>query len=175
MAHVHSHLFRLLDQWTLSRDDLIIGCCQAITGWYRDMGAQAVATNYYGFDVRSIDPLTPRSAFRSEFGLTDETPAVGMLAYMYPSHLRAYREIGIKGHEVFIDAAPLLVTRVPGVQIFVVGDEMIGTGGYRHSLETRAAALGLARESPFYRTSQRRCHRACRAGYRRQPISLRGS
>jgi len=149
MAHVHSRLYRLLDQRTLSRDDLIIGCCQAITDWYRDMGARSVATNYYGFDVRALDPLTPRSAFRREFGLTDDTPAVGMLAYMYPSRLRSYREIGIKGHEVFLDAAPLLVEQVPDVQIFVIGDEITETRRYRHSLEARAAALGLGQNVRF--------------------------
>ena len=118
-----SRPYRLLDQWTLSRDDLTIGSCQAIADHYRAMGARSVAVSYYGFDVHHLDPLTPGSAFRREFGLADDIPTVGMLAHMYPTQLRAFQAIGVKGHEVFLDSAALLLKRIPGIQIFVIGDE----------------------------------------------------
>jgi glycosyltransferase involved in cell wall biosynthesis len=62
---------------------------------------------------------------------------------MYPTRLRAFRDIGVKGHEVFLEAAPLILQQVPDAQIFVVGDEFMGDGTYRRSLEDRAAALGV--------------------------------
>jgi glycosyltransferase involved in cell wall biosynthesis len=144
MVHLHSRPFRLLDRWTLSRDDLIIGSCQAIADRYRAMGARSVAVSYYGFDVHDLDPLTSGSAFRREFGLAEGIPAVGMLAHMYPTRLTAFQEIGVKGHEVFLDAAAILLRRVPEVQIFVIGDELVGTGEYRRRLQARTADLGIS-------------------------------
>jgi glycosyltransferase involved in cell wall biosynthesis len=112
-VHLHSPLLRWLDQATLSRDDVVIGSCQAIANQYRAMGARTVAVSYYGCDVRKIDPRTTGEAFRREFGLADGTPTVGMVAHMYPSRMRAFRGTGVKGHEVFLDAAPLILRRSP--------------------------------------------------------------
>jgi len=139
---LHIPVLRWLDRWTLRRDDVVIGSCQAIADRYRAMGARSVAVSYYGCDVHAIDPSTPAAAFRREFGLADGTPAIGMVAHMYRSRLRAFRDVGVKGHEVFIDAASLIQARVPGAAIFVVGDELAGDRGYRRELEARAAARG---------------------------------
>ena len=142
-VHLHSPLLRWLDQATLSRDDVVIGSCQAIASQYRAMGARTVAVSYYGCDVRKVDPRTTGEAFRREFGLADGTPTVGMVAHMYPSRMRAFRGTGVKGHEVFLDAAPLILQRSPDARLFVVGDELAGGGGYRRKLEARATDLGL--------------------------------
>src|ERR1700722_6520288 len=147
--HLHSRIYRLLDRWTLSRDDLTIGSCQAIADHYRAMGARSVAVSYYGFDVRRLDPHTSGTAFRREFGLTDDVPTVGMLAHMYPTRLRDFQAVGFKGHEVFLDSAALLVKRLPGIQVFVIGDDFPVAAGYRRKLEARAAELGIARNVHF--------------------------
>ena len=140
-AHLHSPSLRWIDQMTLSRDDLVIGSCKAIAERYSAMGARSVALSYYGCDVRRIDPLTSGSAFRREFGLADGAPTVGIVAHMYPTRLRAFREVGVKGHEVFLAAAPMILEQVPGTHLFVVGDELVGTGQYRRKLEATAARL----------------------------------
>lgn len=143
-VHLRIPLLRWLDLWTLRRDDVVIGSCRAIADRYRAMGARSAEVSYYGCDVHAIDPSASGAAFRREFGLADGTPAIGMIAHMYRSSLRAFRDVGVKGHEVFIDAAPLIQARVPGAAIFVVGDELSGNGGYRRELEARAAARGAA-------------------------------
>lgn len=148
-VHLRSRPFRLLDRWTLSRDDLIIGSCQSIADYYEAEGARSVAVSYYGFDVHQLDPHTSGSAFRREFELADDIPTVGMLAHMYPTRIRAFREIGVKGHEVFLDSAALLLKRVPGVQIFVIGNDSFTMGAYRRKLEARAAELGIAQDVHF--------------------------
>jgi glycosyltransferase involved in cell wall biosynthesis len=142
-VHLRSPVLRWLDVATLRADDLLIGSCQAIAAEYRAMGARRVAVSYYGCDVHRLDPATPAAAFRRQFGLADGTPAVGMIAHMYPTRLRAFRGTGVKGHEVFLAAAPQILARVPDARLFVVGDELAGDGGYRRALEARAAALGL--------------------------------
>jgi len=139
-VHLHSPLLRWLDQATLSRDDVVIGSCQAIANQYRAMGARTVAVSYYGCDVRKIDPRTTGEAFRREFGLADGTPTVGMVAHMYPSRMRAFRGTGVKGHEVFLDAAPLILRRSPDARLFVVGDELAGGGNSKHEPATLGSA-----------------------------------
>jgi glycosyltransferase involved in cell wall biosynthesis len=148
-VHLRSPLLRWLDVATLAADDLVIGSCQAIAEQYRAMGARRVAVSYYGCDVHRLDPATSGAAFRREFGLAETTPTVGMLAHLYPTRLRAFQAAGVKGHEVFLDAAPLILARVPDARLFVVGDELTGDGGYRRGLEARAAALGLAGRVTF--------------------------
>lgn len=142
-VHLRSRVVRWMDQVTLQRDDVVLGSCQAIADEYVRMGARSTEVSYYGCDVHRIDPFIPGDTFRREFGLARSTPTVGMVAYMYPYRLRAFREYGVKGHEVFIDAAPEILRRIPSAHLFVVGDELIGNGDYRRSLEARARRLGL--------------------------------
>jgi len=144
MPQLNRPVLRWLDRRTLRRDDLLIGSCQAIAEVYRAMGARAVAVSYYGCDVHRLDPHASGAGFRHEFGLAEGTPTAGMVAYMYRSGLRGFREIGVKGHEVFLDACPLILEQVPGAQLFVVGDSLQGDESYRRDLEARAAALQVA-------------------------------
>jgi glycosyltransferase involved in cell wall biosynthesis len=141
---LHTPRLQWLDRRTLFRDDLVMGSCKVIADQYLALGARSVAVSYYGCDVRRLDPLTSGAAFRGEFGLSNAVPTVGMVAHMYPSRLHDFQDMGVKGHEVFLDAAPLILQKVPGAHLFVVGDEMIGEGNYRRGLESRAIALGLA-------------------------------
>jgi glycosyltransferase involved in cell wall biosynthesis len=151
-VHLHVPVLRWLDRCTLRRDDVVIGSCRAIADRYRAMGARSVAVSYYGCDVHGIDPLTSGASFRGEFGLAEGTPAIGMVAHMYRSGLRAFRDIGVKGHEVFIDAASLIQARIPGAALFVIGDELTGDGSYRRELEARAAARGAVVRFTGHRT-----------------------
>jgi glycosyltransferase involved in cell wall biosynthesis len=137
-----------LDRRTLFRDDLVMGSCNAIADQYLALGARSVAVSYYGCDVRRLDPLTTGAAFRAEFGL-GAVPTVGMVAHMYSSRLHDLKDMGIKGHEVFLDAAPLILQEVPGAHLFVVGDELAGDGRYRRSLKSRATARGLGGQVHF--------------------------
>jgi len=146
---LHNPRLRWLDRRTLFRDDVVIGSCQVIAEQYRALGARSVAVSYYGCDVRRLDPLTSGAAFRREFGLTSAAPTVGMVAHMYSSRLHDFHDVGIKGHEVFLDAAPLILQKAPGAHLFVVGDELAGDGDYRRGLEARAVARGLAGQVHF--------------------------
>lgn len=134
----------LLDRISLCRDDLVIGSCEAIAEKYRAMRARSVAVSYYGCDVHRLDPATSPEPFRREFGLGLDTPTVGMVGYMYPSRFRDFQQIGVKGHEVFIDAVPTILQAHPAARFFIVGDEFAGDGEYRRGLEARAATLGVA-------------------------------
>ncbi|WP_200210538.1 glycosyltransferase [Micromonospora coerulea] len=141
--HLRSPILRRIDLATLSRADVLIGSCTAFAERYRRYGARRVAVSHYGCDVHRLDPATPGDAFRAEFGLAGDTPTVGMVAHMYPTRMRAFRDIGVKGHEVLLDAVPMLLARVPAAHVFVVGDEFVGNGDYRRALQERAVRLGI--------------------------------
>jgi glycosyltransferase involved in cell wall biosynthesis len=141
---LHNPRLQWLDRRTLFRDDVVIGSCKVIADQYRALGARSVAVSYYGCDVHRLDPLTPGDTFRGEFGLTSAAPTVGMVAHMYSSRLHSFQDAGIKGHEVFLAAAPLILRKLPDAHLFIVGDELAGDGGYRRELEARAITLGLA-------------------------------
>jgi glycosyltransferase involved in cell wall biosynthesis len=149
MVRLHHPALRWLDARTLFRDDLVIGSCKAIADQYLAMGARSVAVSYYGCDVHRFDPHASGAAFRREFGLVDDTPTVGMVAHMYQSRLPAFQDIGVKGHEVFLDAVPEILRQVPGCQLFVIGDSLVGSKGYRRRLEARADALGVSESVHF--------------------------
>jgi glycosyltransferase involved in cell wall biosynthesis len=143
VLHLHSPLLRWADRLTLFRDDIVVGSCEAIADQYRAMGARSVAVSYYGCDVHRFDPLLPPAAFRREFGLADSTPTVGIVGRLCPTGMRGFQEVGFKGHEVFLDAVPLILSEMPGAHFFVVGDDHARTGAYRRDLAARAAALGV--------------------------------
>jgi glycosyltransferase involved in cell wall biosynthesis len=144
VSHLRSPVLRRIDLATLPGVDVLIGSCQAFAERYRQLGARSVAVSHYGCDVHRWDPAASGAGFRSEFGLDPATPTVGMVAHLYPTRLRAFRDIGVKGHEVLIDAVPRLLARVPAAHVFVVGDEFAGDGGYRRALQERTARLGVA-------------------------------
>jgi glycosyltransferase involved in cell wall biosynthesis len=64
---------------------------------------------------------------------------------MYPTRLARYQDIGVKGHEVFIDAASLIAARRPEVRFVIIGDEFVGNGEYRTRLEVRSERSNLSR------------------------------
>lgn len=148
-VHLDSRLLYSLDRATLWIDDVVIGSCSYIAERYAEIGAKHVAVSYYGCDVHRIDPLISGNKFREEFGVTPDAPTIGMVAYMYPSNIPKYRDIGMKGHEVFIDAASVLKDKYPAARFFVVGDDLWGIGAYRRQLEERATRLGLGDRMHF--------------------------
>jgi glycosyltransferase involved in cell wall biosynthesis len=149
MTCLYPSAVRWLDKRTVFRDHLILGTCRAIADEYRALGARSVAVSYYGCDVRQFDPHTSGAAFRREFGVPGGVPAIGIVAYLYRCRLPGFEHIGLKGHEVFLDAARLILEQIPDAQLFVIGDSLVDSGEYRHELQKRATALGIERSVHF--------------------------
>lgn len=141
VVHLASPALRAIDVATMRRDDLLLASCTAFEQTYRALGAPRTALSFYGCRTDHLDPDSPAAPFREEQSLPDSAVAVGMVAHMYPSRLKAFQGTGIKGHETFIDAARLVATRSPNVRFFIVGDEFFGGGAYRRALEDRAEDL----------------------------------
>ncbi|MEA2754542.1 MAG: hypothetical protein QOJ54_831, partial [Aliidongia sp.] len=75
------------------------------------------------------DPVA-RSRQRSAWGVTDAAPLIGMAARFDP----------MKGHEVFLAAASLLLRRRPAARFVLIGD---GSPSYAESLHIKARQFGL--------------------------------
>ncbi|WP_240474220.1 glycosyltransferase family 4 protein [Intrasporangium chromatireducens] len=65
---------------------------------------------------------------------------------MYPTRAKSFQEVGVKGHETFIDAAALARTKNEHLRFFIVGDEFVGDGSYRRALQRRAENRGVSIE-----------------------------
>jgi glycosyltransferase involved in cell wall biosynthesis len=125
-------------------DSVTVGSCLAIAEAYRADGAARVEVAYYGLDTSEWDPARPdlrfaREEVLAELSLPSDSPLVTMVAHMYPTRIAAFRSVGVKGHETFIDAAIVLRSTNPAARFLVVGDELSGDGSYRAALEARAA------------------------------------
>lgn len=145
VVHLDLWPLRLIDVCTLRKDTLTLGSCTAFADIYRDMGAPRVAINHYGMDTTSFLDRLPKTRERQHLGLLEHDIVVIMVAHMYPTRARAYRDIGVKGHEVYIDAARAALAREPRLCFLVVGDEFVGDGSYRTELEQRANGIAPGR------------------------------
>lgn len=138
VVHLTHPVFRALDRLTLPLDSMVIASCTAFAGDYVRLGARRVGVSHYGCRVHEVRPRRAREEVRRELGVPESAPVVAMVAHMYPTGLAAYRDVGVKGHETFLDAAAALLAQRPDTFFLVVGDEFAGDGSYRAALERRA-------------------------------------
>lgn len=140
-VHLQSRPLAMIDRLTLRWDTILVGSCTEFAEVYRLRGSRHTAVNFYGCHTDRFDPATSGQNFRERYGLAPTDVAIGLVAHMYPTRLKSFRDIGVKGHEVFIDAAMVTHMHDSRLQFFVVGDEFVGDGSYRRELERRAAPL----------------------------------
>jgi glycosyltransferase involved in cell wall biosynthesis len=81
-----------------------------------------------------LDAESARGGLRRELGLAEHTPLIGIVARLVP----------IKAHEVFFEAAALVLKTVPDARFVVVGD-----GERRSELESLVDSMGLRQSVSF--------------------------
>lgn len=142
------------DVRTAPLDTKVIASCEYTRELYERHGVSRthVELIYYGQDPCRFDPTqVDPTRVRRELGIHPTRPVVGDVAYFYPpspdgpftpSHLIGR---GIKGHEVLLHAAPLVLAEVPDALFLLVGSGWGPEGeGYQRQLEALAADLGVA-------------------------------
>ncbi|WP_147916078.1 glycosyltransferase family 4 protein [Ruania zhangjianzhongii] len=140
-VHLQSRPLAAIDRATLRWDTILVGSCTEFARTYARRGSRRTAVSFYGCRTERFNPATSGTALRDQYGLAPTDVAVGLIAHMYPTQLKSFRNIGVKGHEVFIDAALALAEQDSRLRFFIVGDEFVGDGSYRRELERRAAPL----------------------------------
>ncbi|CEG57211.1 glycosyltransferase family 4 protein [Legionella fallonii] len=169
--HLEAETPRWIDKATAKMDTAILPSCEYSRQLYLKMGIpeQRLAVVYYGPDERFFDASTTLPAgLRQEFGWSEDTPLIGMIAYFYPK-LGANRWTppalhgkAIKGHEDLIRAAPIVLREFPNAKFLLVGSGW-GEQGVElmHSMQSLVKELGLQESVIFtgHRTDVPRIYR----------------
>jgi len=150
---LESEALRKLDLFTYRLDHRVMAGCQYTNDLYARFGVPAKfrRTVGYGVDPVGFDPSTAdRTRVRREFGISEETPLIGQVAFFYPVLTAPVAPPGtegrgIKGHEDLIAAARLVLDERPDARFLVVGDGF-GEAGQRHfeAVQQLARDLGIA-------------------------------
>jgi len=82
-----------------------------------------------GVDTERFRPLAPPPGLREQIGLPADAPTAAIVAALRPE----------KNHELFFDAAALVLRRLPQARFLVIGD-----GARRAMLQERVDQLGLS-------------------------------
>lgn len=144
--------FRWLDIATAFIDDYIICSSYAIERIYQQykVTRNKLKVLHYAFPLTpflSVDKSASRTQVRNEFSIDEQNIVIGMVAYLYASNFRQFKNVGLKGHETLIDAAADLVKTHPNLTFLIVGQDIDGGTKYLQALQNRVANLGL--ESHF--------------------------
>jgi glycosyltransferase involved in cell wall biosynthesis len=159
--HLEARITRYIDWATAWMETGIIASCEKTVKLYEEINVkpERISLVYYGPDERKFNPEEiPPSDIRAEFGWPSDTPVVSLVAYFYPelpktgwipeiAHNRA-----IKGHEEFVEAARIILRKLPNVKFLMVGPGWYdgGTGEkYRQKIIQWVKDLGLEKEIIF--------------------------
>lgn len=156
-------LMRRLDLATWRLDHRILGGCGYTSRRYVELGVPAsrVRTVPYGIDPGGFDPeAANRQRVRNEWGISDDTPLVGQIAFFYPRLQgkglpELLQDRGIKGHEDLLAAARLVIDMRPDVRFAVVGDGF-GEAGVRYFDEMRQLAHELELDDAVFFAGRRK-------------------
>lgn len=81
-----------------------------------------------GVDVERFQPVAPPVGLREQIGLPTDAPTAAIVAALRPE----------KNHELFLDAAALVLKQLPQARFLLIGD-----GQRRAALEERVTQLGI--------------------------------
>lgn len=145
-------LYRFMEAATAWMDTAILASCRALESFYRRFPWTRKKTilSYYGTPQADFDPSLT-SSVRQELHIGPHNPVVVTIAYLVPPFKQINPRIGIKGHEILIRAARVVVSQNPRVRFLIVGDEPPGPnrGAYAAQLEQMVQELGLTENVIF--------------------------
>lgn len=117
------------DQLTRNRFSRVIAVSHEIESILNEkFGKDKVATIHNAVDIDSIKPSRSAEDARRELGLRTEQPLIGSVGRLVP----------VKGYDVFLKSAKLILEKQPEVAFVIVGD-----GPLRKELEIMARDMGL--------------------------------
>jgi len=145
---------RRLDYATAWMDTALIGGCEWVKQYYgsRLLTRRKAFCVHYPVDVSRFDPKLDGSPIRDEFGIPRDALVISLIAYMSPPfparcgrHVPRLSGVGIKGHEILLQSAPLVLKERPDARFLIVGDELTPAeqGSYRETLKRMAKEFGL--------------------------------
>jgi glycosyltransferase involved in cell wall biosynthesis len=144
--HMEFPISRLIDKLTTGKMDFFIVTSEYTKSLYRKHFPCAapfrIKRIYLPVDIARFSDVKTQK-LRRELAIDEETPLIGMVAYMYPPKYILGQMKGLKGHETFIDAIPFVHRVFPQARFVIIGGEWRGKGKYFQRLVKRAEDRGL--------------------------------
>lgn len=137
--HLEHKLLAGLDVQTAGPQDRWIATCKWTQRKYHELGIapNRVFLSYSGIDIRLFHE-TRAGLLRQELGISNRTPLVGMVCYIYAPKRLLGRVRGVKGHEDFFAALRLVHQARPEISGVIIG----GAWGNAEWYEKRLRRLG---------------------------------
>lgn len=139
--YLDSPLIRRVERVLCRLDDVIIGGSEHTAQRYRALGmpTHRVRAIPYGVD---LDRFTPEGV-TPEPSVNPDRFTVVMVAYVYAPKSSVYPGVGIKGHEVLLEAWSRFVADLPESELILVGAGFDAAGEvHRRTLQQQWSALG---------------------------------
>ena len=138
--HLQARASRIVEQVSHWMETALIPSAQISFDLCRELGVPSsrLPLIYYGADTGRFDPQTVPAGVRAEYGWSEDTPLVALVAWFYhrldssPWIPPELRNRGVKGQEDFVKAAALVRKEFPEVKFLLVGDafDAWGSTGY---------------------------------------------
>ena len=116
--------------WSYSLPDHFVSVSEWISQGMQntlDIPPDDISVIYDGIELEKLDIHADGQAFRNQYGLGDETFAVGLVGLLIPW----------KGQELFLDAANLLRDKIPNLKMLIVGGTPDDCVAYEKMLKQR--------------------------------------
>lgn len=138
--HLEHLLFRRGELAAAGPRDYWIGSCQWTCERYRKSGIRPghIFLSYYGMDIDAFSASQRPGKLRGELGVTDETPLIGMVAFMYAPKPYLFQRRGLKGHEDLIDALAICRQTAPNIKGVFIGGAWNHATGYEQQVRDYA-------------------------------------
>jgi glycosyltransferase involved in cell wall biosynthesis len=144
--HLEHPFFRIAEIMVSGRADFWLASCEWTRQRYIHSGIDParVGLVYYGVDLPA-QPSGRSGMLRHEYGVSDDAPVVGNVAYFYAPKRYLGQKVGLKGHEDLIAAVDLAGRHIPDLTCFLVGGPWAGADWYFERVKKLAEAASNVR------------------------------
>lgn len=143
--HLEHQVFGQWETLTADGDDHWVASSDFIRQIYLQryhIPPKRVALSYYGIDVNAhVEP----GHLREKFAIPKDAFLIGNVSYFYPPKSHLGQRVGIKGHELMLEALEKLLPTSPQLWAVFIGGPWKGADQYYQKLRQRAERNGLGR------------------------------
>ena len=143
--HLEHRLFGMWDTLTADADDYWIGSSEFIRRLYIEKYHRSplrVFKSYYGIE---LNPPSHETFLRQRFGIPENAFVIGNVSFFYPPKKHLGQKVGIKGHELMLDALETLMPEHPDLWAVFIGGPWGRSEKYFERLKARAQLIGKGR------------------------------
>lgn len=143
--HLEQQIFGQWDIFSADHDDHWVASSEFIKRLYLEryyVPADRVSVSYYGIDVK---PTIATSNLREKFSIPKDSFLLGNVSYFYPPKAYLGQRVGIKGHELMLEAIEKMLVTHPKLWAVFIGGPWKGADQYYQQLRQRAERIGRGR------------------------------